>query len=216
MAKALCIALTTLCADSQAAVVSVPNPAANVWRAGLASFNYDTYTYNTGSAGLFSPASFVVETFLDDNTGNLGAPVGALIFSSGSNLLAGSVYSHAGTVFSASTPYRNGTTDTFLSMGAFYDNAVPGANNYLGIDIADTNGEQHYGWLQYTFAAYSNGSTAVVFNGGYLNDAAGVAAVAGVVPEPSTIVIATVGACIPGERRRRVLDATGAAFVRRA
>ena len=197
--------LTMLSTDGQAAVISIPNPAANVWRANLASINSDTYTY-TDVAGLFSPAGFVVQTFLDDNTSNLIAPVGSLMFRSGTNMMVGGIYVRAGAVFDASNFYRDGATDTFLSIGSFYDGATPGANNYLGIKITDTSGQQHYGWLQYTLAAYNNGTTAVVFDSGYLNDVPGVGVVAGAVPEPSTVAIVFGGSFILAGgcwRRRR-------------
>ncbi len=203
LARILNFVLAMTCVSGVAAVISIPNPATNDWRANLASFNSDTYIF-TDLAGIFTSTSFAVRTFLDDNTSNLIAPVGSLMFPSGTNLMVSGACSRTGNTFDASKFYQNGPTDTFLSRGEFYDGTVSGANNFVGIEIADKNGGQHYGWLQYTFAAYNNGAAAVIFNGGYLNDVAGAGVVAGTVPEPPAAAIVVVGvlSLVSWHRRR--------------
>ena len=185
LAGAVGALLTTVTAGGQAAVITDPNPSSNVWMTGNEGITEDNYVINA-AAGLFSPATFAIDTFLDAQTGDFNTPYGVLTFPNGTNMQANNGYSRVGTLFGPTSFYENGPYNACLNTSAFTDGAVAGSNNYVGIEVKDTNGLEHYGWLEYSLAAFSNDTPAVVFDAGYLNDVAGVPVTTGVVPEPST------------------------------
>lgn len=171
----------------------------------IEGFDYATFTLSS-NGGNFASTSFslfrVAAPFTDEGTdyfvqfenqGNISPPgLGNIaLFTSSTILGAGgivngdAIYGQAG-VSGVDGDWAN---VTFMMHGILKNGANFGSDNYLAFYLNDTQGERHYGWLQFQLSPYEAGSAALTFLGGYVNDAANEAVITAV-PEPSSFIYA--------------------------
>jgi len=97
-------------------------------------------------------------------------------------------YLRSGSVVDGSLNYIPGTD--FFSGSLFVNSAEAGADNYLGVKFMDSTSAAHYGWIQFDLNGFAEGTPAVTFVSGNVNDTANTAVNAGgAVPEPSALAL---------------------------
>ncbi len=140
-----------------------------------------TLAYNPG--GVFNSITFDLYFYADGNVPRL-----AYVEAQGNgDVSISDTYLRSGAVVDGSLNYIPGTD--FFSGALFVNSAEAGADNYVGVQFMDSNSDAHYGWIQFNLNAFADGTPAITFVSGDVNDAANAAATAGTVPEPSALAL---------------------------
>lgn len=172
-----------------------------VWQTDAASFPSVPLSLGSNPGDVFDSTSFSLLYFVDDRAIQSARPFASIIYLSGASVSLSGEYLRADSVIDYTQVF--GSQTSFVLENALQNNATNGADNYLGITYMDSEGDTHYGWLQFSLSQFSNGATAVDFLGGYVNPTAGQSVAAGVVPEPSTYGLLALGALALVVFRRR-------------
>ena len=199
---ALLLPLGALLPSGRAATIDAVNPAPNLWFTGYYSNNTTMYTIgNTSTA--YATSSFSTICYTNDANGDPTVPFAQVTFSSTNSFEGAFDFVSSGTAINASTGYYNGVNPTFQDAGMFTSGAVSGVNNYLPIEAIDSQGQAHYGWMEFGLYAFQANGPALIYEGGFINDVPNAAVVAGAVPEPSVYASLLGGLSLLGLALRR-------------